>query len=109
MSVNGQAAQAVEPSTPVAPTTTVQAPWRERANPELEKIVQLFSSKELPSLCVKALINAPQKPSSKWSLGNQLLMLLAGTSDARGFRQWNEVGRRVARDKKAIWILGPVR
>ena len=36
-------------------------------------------------------------------------MLLAGTSDARGFRQWTEVGRWVGRDMKAIWILGPVR
>jgi len=60
-------------------------------------------------MCAKAIISAPEKPSSKWSLGNQLLMLLAGTSDARGFRQWNEVGRWVARDKKAVWILGPVR
>ena len=83
--------------------------WRERANAELEKIVGLFSSKELPDLCAKALISAPEKPSSKWSLGNQLLMLLAGTSDARGFRQWTEVGRWVGRDMKAIWILGPVR
>jgi hypothetical protein len=83
--------------------------WRERANAELEKIVALFSSKELPDLCAKALISAPEKPSSKWSLGNQLLMLLAGTSDARGYRQWTDVGRWVGRDMKAIWILGPVR
>jgi hypothetical protein len=59
VSANGQAAQAVEPYTPVAPTTTVQTPWRERANSELEKIVQLFSSKQLPDLCAKALINSP--------------------------------------------------
>jgi hypothetical protein len=109
VSANVQAAQAVEPSTPVAPTTTAQAPWRERANSELEKIVQLFSSKQLPDLCAKALINAPMKPSSKWSFGNQLLMLLAGTSDARGFRQWIEVGRSVSRGSKAVYILGPVR
>jgi len=83
--------------------------WRERANAELNKIVALFSSKELPDLCAKALISAPEKPSSKWSLGNQLLMLLAGTSDARGYRQWTDVGRWVGMNKKAIWILGPVR
>jgi len=109
VSANGQAAQAVEPYTPVVPTTTVQTPWRERANSELEKIVQLFSSKQLPDLCAKALINSPGKPSSKWSFGNQLLMLLAGTSDARGFRQWNEAGRWVSKGAKAFWILGPVR
>ena len=109
MSANGQTAEAVEPSTPVTPTTAVQTPWRERANSELERIVQLFSSKQLPDLCAKALINAPAKPSSKWSFGNQLLMLLAGTSDARGFRQWNEAGRWVSKGAKAFWILGPVR
>jgi hypothetical protein len=109
MSANVQPAQAVEDSIPVAPTATVQTPWRERTNSELEKIVALFSSKQLPDLCAKALINSPAKPSSKWSFGNQLLMLLAGTADARGFRQWIEVGRSVRRGSKAIYILGPVR
>jgi hypothetical protein len=36
-------------------------------------------------------------------------MLLAGTNDARGFRQWNEVGRSVSKGAKAFFILGPVR
>jgi hypothetical protein len=107
---NEQLAEAVEPSTPVAPpTSTVQTPWRERANSELQKIVQLFSSKQLPDLCAKALISSPGKPSSKWSFGNQLLMLVAGTNDARGFRQWIEVERSVSRGSKAVYILGPVR
>jgi len=109
VSANGQAAQTVEPSTPVAPTTTAQTPWRERANSELEKIVQLFSTKQLPDLCAKALISSAAKPSSNWTLGNQLLMLLAGTADARGFRQWQEVGRSVSKGAKATYILAPVR
>src|SRR5579872_457769 len=109
MAANESLAEAVELANAAVARISPQAPWRERANAELGRIVALFSSKELPDLCAKALINAPEKPSSKWSLGNQLLMLLTGTSDARGFRQWNEVGRWVARDKKAIWILGPVR
>ena len=85
-----------------------KASWRERAATELEKIVALFSTTQLPDLCAKALINAPEKPSSKWSFGNQLLMLLAGTEDARGFKQWNEVGRYVRKGAKAFRILGPV-
>ena len=109
MADNEALAQAVELANAAVAMASPQASWRERANAELEKIVRLFTSRELPDLCAKALISAPEKPSSKWSLGNQLLMLLAGTSDARGFRQWNEVGRWVARDKKAVWILGPVR
>ncbi len=82
--------------------------WRDRAGAELERIVQLFSTTQLPDLCAKALVNAPEKPSSKWSFGNQLLMLLAGTSDARGYKQWNEVGRYVRAGAKAFRILGPV-
>jgi hypothetical protein len=106
---NERLAEAVEPSTPPSSTSAVQASWRERAGSELQKVVQLFSSKQLPDLCAKALINSPAKPSAKWSFGNQLLMLLAGTSDARGFRQWNEAGRWVSKGAKAFWILGPVR
>ena len=83
--------------------------WRQRAASELEKVVDLFGSRQLPDLCAKVLVNAPGKPSSKWSFGNQLLMFLAGTTDARGFRQWNEAGRRVSRGARAFWILGPVR
>ena len=85
-----------------------KASWRERANNELEKVVQLFSTTQLPDLCAKALISAPDRPSSKWSLGNQILMLLAGTTDARGYRQWQEVDRHVRQGSKAFHILGPV-
>ena len=82
--------------------------WREKASSELDKVVQLFSSTQLPDLCAKALINAPELPSSKWSFGNQILMLLSGTSDARGYKQWNEVGRHVRAGARAFRILGPV-
>lgn len=52
---------------------------------ELDKIVELFSSKELPEVCAKVLIDySIEKPSSKWSLGNQLIMILNNTTDARG-------------------------
>ena len=82
--------------------------WREKANLELDKIVQLFSSTQLPDMCAMALINAPERPSSRWSMGNQILMILAGTSDARGYKQWSEVGRHVKTGAKAFRILGPV-
>ncbi|MDG6925115.1 MAG: hypothetical protein JRN09_01035 [Nitrososphaerota archaeon] len=65
-----------------------QQSLRERADSELEKNVPLFSSRQLPGLCAKHLINSPAKPSSKWTLGNQLLMLLAGTAN-RPALMWN--------------------
>lgn len=47
-------------------------------------------------------------PSAYWSLGNQLICLLHGTSDARGFGQWKEVGRHVSKGAKAFYILAPI-
>ena len=98
---------AENPAQAVDQKTTTQS-WRERASEELEKIIQLFSTTQLPDLCAKALVNAPERPSSKWSFGNQILMLLSGTSDARGYRQWVDVGRHVRQGSKAFYILGPV-
>jgi hypothetical protein len=98
---------ATTPAQAVDQKTTAQS-WRERASNELNKIVALFSTTQLPDLCAKALISAPEKPSSKWSFGNQILMLLAGTEDARGYRQWGDVGRYVRKGSKAFYILGPV-
>ncbi len=46
-------------------------------------------------------------PCRKWSWHNQLLVALSGSSDARGMRQWDTVGRKVKKGCKAIWILAP--
>ncbi len=86
---------------------TVQTEIQTRAETELNKIVELFSSQELPNYCKRVLIDAPEKPSSKWSLGNQLLMLLNGTDDARGFYQWKDTKRYVKKGARAFYILAP--
>jgi hypothetical protein len=77
------------------------------ANEQLAKIVQLFSSQELPKVAAYKFIEAPQKPSSHWSLGNHVLMWLSQTNDARTFNQWNEVQRFVNKGTKAFYILAP--
>lgn len=71
----------------------------------------MFESGNLPSAVARTLITpAPgaEKPSDRWSLGNKLLMLLAGTEDARGFRQWKQVGRHVKKGARAFYILAPI-
>jgi hypothetical protein len=35
------------------------------------------------------------------------VIFLSGTQDARGFRQWKQVGRYVRKGGKAIYILVP--
>ncbi len=37
-------------------TRAPEASWRERANSKLEKIIRLFSPRELPDLCANAQI-----------------------------------------------------
>ncbi len=46
-------------------------------------------------------------PCRAWSWGNQLIVALHGYSEARGFRQWGEVGRHVVKGQKAVYILAP--
>lgn len=79
----------------------------ENAKKIMTSIVELFSTEKLPDVAAKAYISAPQIPSSSWSLGNRLAMVIAGTSDARGYKQWGDVGRNVKKGSKAIYILGP--
>lgn len=47
-------------------------------------------------------------PSDNWSLGNRALMMSANTTDARGYKQWAEVGRNVIKGSKAIYIFAPL-
>jgi len=60
-------------------------------------LAQVFISRKMGRHC------------SRWSWGNKLLVLLKGFTDARGFRQWQDVGRSVRKGEKACYILGPVK
>ena len=46
-------------------------------------------------------------PSDSWSPGNRWIMLACGTTDARGFGQWHQAGRRVKSGSKALYICAP--
>ena len=80
----------------------------EKAKACLSKIVDLFKQGNVPeALAVVTIPPQTNIPSAKWSLGNRILQFLADTSDARGFRQWQEAGRQVKKGSKAFHILGP--
>ena len=74
----------------------------------LQRIVDLFQSGNVPQALAVATI-PPQAgiPSARWSWSNRLLQFLSDTSDARGYRQWQEAGRQVKKGSKALHILGP--
>ena len=76
-----------------------------------QRILRTFEdANSLPKPLAQVFIR--RKDSShcrKWSWGNQLLVILNGFTDARGFNQWQEVGRNVRKGEKAFYILGPVK
>lgn len=82
---------------------------RERANNAAQSVLRVWESGELPALIAQSVLTAnADLPCAKWTLSNRLLMLVQGTADARGFRQWKEVARNVRKGSKAIYILGPI-
>ena len=80
----------------------------ERVKTALESIVNRFKEGNgIPEAIAYSTFPIPNIPAAKWSLLNRLMMIFAGTSDARGFRQWKEVGRYVKKGSKSFTILAP--
>ncbi len=79
-----------------------------KAETAANRIVSLFKSGSVPEALAPVFIHRRDHvPCRAWSWSNQLLTALAGYSDARGFRQWEQVGRRVRKGEHAFHILGP--
>jgi hypothetical protein len=80
-----------------------------RATDIAQRIVDAFKQPgSLPKALAPIFIRRNDEvPCRKWSWHNQLLVALSGTSDARGIRQWNTVGRKLKKGCKGIWILAP--
>ena len=73
----------------------------------LNSILDRFRSGDIPAAVAYAMFPIPDIPSAKWSLLNRTVMFLAGTQDARGFRQWQQAKRHVKKGAKAFHILVP--
>lgn len=82
---------------------------KRKINKAIEELLDMFKSGDMSGKIAKTVLKkqAGTSPSDGWSLGNQLLRDLAGTEDARGFKQWQKVGRRVKKGAKAFYILAP--
>lgn len=79
----------------------------------VENIVAMFTEEKFPAQLARVLIkradNDTEKPSDRWSILNQLIMLNAGkTTDARTYKQWQEIGRYVKKGAKAFQIIAPI-
>jgi hypothetical protein len=73
----------------------------------IQSILDRFESGDIPEAVAYSMFPVADIPSAKWSLLNRTLMFLSGTSDARGFRQWQETNRHVKKGAKAFFILVP--
>ena len=67
----------------------------EKITSTLHNIIQLFEAGNVPEAIAIATFPRFDVPSSAWSLANRLLMMIAGTSDARGWQQWQMAGRYI--------------
>ena len=89
---------------------------RIQMNPEfvrttISKLLDLFQRQDFPEILAHTIIRRHPDdaiPSQRWSLANRLLMILNGTSDARGYKQWLDVGRHVRKGESAIRIIAPI-
>lgn len=74
-------------------------------------LMTMFQSGNFPEQVAMTIIRKAEGdsiPADSWSFANRLLMASQGTSDARGFRQWNECKRYVKKGSKAIYIFAPL-
>jgi hypothetical protein len=79
-----------------------------KAESAATRILEAFRSGNLPKALAPIFVNRKDDtPCRRWSWSNQLLAALAGTGDARGYRQWETVGRHVRKGSKSFPILCP--
>jgi len=74
-------------------------------------LLTMFQSGNFPAQLATTIIrrhDGDVVPSDKWSIANQMLMQSQNTGDARGYKQWQSIGRQVAKGSKAIYIFAPM-
>ena len=90
-------------------TTKGQPCFRRRAQEVADTILEAFQEGTLPKALAPVFIHrADNVPCRSWSWANQLMVAIHGHSDARGYRQWKQVGRHVKKSEKAFPILVPM-
>ncbi|MCP4156521.1 MAG: ArdC family protein [bacterium] len=73
-----------------------------------KKVIAFFKSGNLPEVIAPIFVHRSDDiPCRAWSFSNQFVTAINGTSDARGFKQWQTAGRKVKKGSRAFHILGP--
>ncbi len=81
-----------------------------KAEAAAKAILDAFQDpQELPNALAPVFIRRKDNvPCRAWSWSNQLITAIHGHADARGFRQWQEVGRHVKKGERGFPILVPL-
>jgi len=81
-----------------------------KAETAAKAILDAFQNpQELPKALAPIFIRRKDNvPCRAWSWSNQLIAALHGHADARGFRQWQEVGRHVKKGERGFPLLVPL-
>jgi hypothetical protein len=82
-------------------------PQNIRVKEAMDTLLKMFDEENLKKVA-RAVFKGNSIPSDNWSFLNRILMHLNDTEDARGFRQWQQVGRYVKKGSKAFYIIAPV-
>jgi len=75
----------------------------------INKILNEFQTGNIVESLSKSYLKSTNIPSDKWSLTNKILMLIAGTNDARSYNAWRDAGRQVQAGVKAFYISAPMK
>ncbi len=74
----------------------------------IERTIEQFRAGDLPQKIAVCLVKCPDVPSSHWSINNQILQMVQGTSDSRTYEGWRSVGRYPRRGSHYdVFILKP--
>ena len=78
-----------------------------KAREGLMQVLEAFRSGDIGEYVALSAFPPPHVPMSSWSVANRIIACLSGTKDARGYKQWEKIGRRVKKGSRAIYILAP--
>lgn len=70
-------------------------------------LLDAFAAGTVPDHLAPIFLIDREAPMSSWSYRNRFLVALRKSADARGYRQWQEVGRQVRKGARALYILAP--
>ena len=96
-------------SVPSSPGSGKRTRFFRQAESAAGRILEAFRAGNVPKALAPIFVRRRDDvPCRSWSWSNQLLVALAGHSDARGYRQWQQAGRHVKKGQKAFHILVPI-